>query len=93
MISRLASRTLTLNDRREAIMGFFYRSDDPVADAERHYYDDRRSIGRCEYCGEAIYGPYDSDYEDDMPFCPEPNMYLHERCIMDYAKENWKYRG
>lgn len=72
-------------------MGYF-RTDDPAADADRYYEDKRKPIGRCEYCNESVFSPEEAE-DDERPYEIEPNLFLHECCIMGYAKDNWRYRG
>lgn len=51
--------------------------------------DKRKPIGICEECGEEVYENDDISFEDDAPFTIE-NMWFHERCIMQYARSNWR---
>ena len=63
---------------------------DPIRDMELRQHDMRKPLGECEHCGHPVYRADEAEWEDDMPYSPEPNLLLHERCIMPYAKEMWR---
>ena len=66
-----------------------YKTDDPVADAERYYRDKRKPIGECEQCGYPVYDKEQTDWEEEMPYRVE-GVLLHEQCIMKFAAGHWK---
>lgn len=60
----------------------FYRTANPIADAERHAEDSTPVIGVCEECGHDIHVWQDA-------FRISARLILHEECLMKYARDYW----
>ena len=65
-----------------------YMFQDPIADANAYYADERTPIGCCEGCGHDVFKADECSFEDDKPMLIE-RLYFHERCVMPYARNHW----
>lgn len=66
-------------------------TDNPVLDAERAQIDLRKPIGICDHCGRPVYSDDDIQWEDETGYWLQgEGIWLHEQCVMPYAREHWK---